>query len=307
MSSKCLAYLTMGILIIVSYYRVLGSYQKRILIISTWRSGSSFLGEIFESLPGTFYYYEPLHSLGTRKLRDHDDLSMVYMLNDLLHCKMDQAGPYIKELRKTKFLLELNHRLNEKCPGGHCLTPRFLSKLCLSFQNIVAKVVRLNLNSADILLSMDEKLQVIFLIRDPRGIMHSRNHPDIIRFCKPHSDCGSSRFLCNEMEKEFHESQILSKKYPGRFHLVKFEEFITSDIQMNVKKIFLGIGLPFHGEVGKFIADHTSYKVSDDDRNTYRNSIDVPFAWRMKMSQSEQKRVNRICRKALRLWNYPLS
>ena len=34
---------------------------KRILIASTWRTGSSFVGDLIRSSPGAFYSFEPLH------------------------------------------------------------------------------------------------------------------------------------------------------------------------------------------------------------------------------------------------------
>ena len=38
-------------------------HVKNILIATTWRSGSSFFGNILNQYPGTFYSYEPLHYL----------------------------------------------------------------------------------------------------------------------------------------------------------------------------------------------------------------------------------------------------
>ena len=36
---------------------------KNVLIATTWRTGSSFLGDILNHYPGTYYSYEPLHYL----------------------------------------------------------------------------------------------------------------------------------------------------------------------------------------------------------------------------------------------------
>ena len=35
--------------------------MRNLLVATSWRSGSSFLGELLNQLPGTFYYFEPLH------------------------------------------------------------------------------------------------------------------------------------------------------------------------------------------------------------------------------------------------------
>ena len=34
---------------------------RNLLVATSWRSGSSFLGELLNQVPGTFYYFEPLH------------------------------------------------------------------------------------------------------------------------------------------------------------------------------------------------------------------------------------------------------
>ena len=46
------------------------SQQRKLIIHSSWRSGSSFLGGIFESSPDVMYIYEPFHDLGGRIIRN---------------------------------------------------------------------------------------------------------------------------------------------------------------------------------------------------------------------------------------------
>ena len=43
--------------------------HKTILIYSTWRSGSSFLGGMFEASPSVMYLYEPFQDFGTKYFR----------------------------------------------------------------------------------------------------------------------------------------------------------------------------------------------------------------------------------------------
>ena len=35
--------------------------SRQILVATTWRSGSTFLGDLLNHYPGVFYYFEPLH------------------------------------------------------------------------------------------------------------------------------------------------------------------------------------------------------------------------------------------------------
>ena len=41
--------------------RISSSSARHVLIATSWRSGSSFLGELVNQQPGAFYYFEPLH------------------------------------------------------------------------------------------------------------------------------------------------------------------------------------------------------------------------------------------------------
>ena len=39
---------------------------RYVLILSTWRSGSTFLGELLTQFHETYYSYEPIHYLNTQ-------------------------------------------------------------------------------------------------------------------------------------------------------------------------------------------------------------------------------------------------
>ena len=40
----------------------------RVLVSSTWRSGSTLLGEVLAAHPGAYYHYEPLMPYGLQQL-----------------------------------------------------------------------------------------------------------------------------------------------------------------------------------------------------------------------------------------------
>ena len=49
---------------------------KHILVITSWRSGSTFLGDILNHYPGTFYTFEPLHYIS--RLYQNGNESLAY-------------------------------------------------------------------------------------------------------------------------------------------------------------------------------------------------------------------------------------
>jgi len=62
--------------------------KKQLLIVTTWRSGSTFLGEILSTHPTVFYHYEPLWQKPMDQIRNKEQVSSsVEHLRRLLHCK----------------------------------------------------------------------------------------------------------------------------------------------------------------------------------------------------------------------------
>lgn len=62
---------------------VLPGVPTRNLIVTTFRSGSTFTSEIFGSHPGTFNYYEPLY-----KLEGYHTSILKKVIKNLLECNI---------------------------------------------------------------------------------------------------------------------------------------------------------------------------------------------------------------------------
>jgi len=62
-------------------------HSRNTLILTTWRSGSTFLGDLLNQYPGTFYYFEPLHyygnTIGVKKQSEQE------FLDSLFKCKFN--------------------------------------------------------------------------------------------------------------------------------------------------------------------------------------------------------------------------
>lgn len=71
----------------VGYWNV--THSRRLLIVTLWRSGSTFLGQILSEHPGVYNHYEPLMHVGLEQIRPGDVRadSAVRHLQDLLRCK----------------------------------------------------------------------------------------------------------------------------------------------------------------------------------------------------------------------------
>ena len=66
------------------------------MLVTTWRSGSTFLGDLIASQPGTFYHYEPLAHLSIVQVRSgHLAVEAVDTLRSLMRCNYSSLGALI--------------------------------------------------------------------------------------------------------------------------------------------------------------------------------------------------------------------
>ena len=77
-------------------YIFLGERQtKYILIVSTWRSGSTFFGELLTQYPGTYFSYEPLQYLSKRVTNDHQCSIQIKAIETGIILLVDQVATAI--------------------------------------------------------------------------------------------------------------------------------------------------------------------------------------------------------------------
>jgi len=70
-----------------------GGNPVRAMVATTWRSGSTFLGDIMSAHPATYYHYEPLlHYDITQARAGAKAEDAVRTLKDLMHCNYTSLG-----------------------------------------------------------------------------------------------------------------------------------------------------------------------------------------------------------------------
>lgn len=135
-----------------------GGQPVRNIIIATWRSGSTFLGDVINAVPGNFYHYEPLLDYGIVQIRGppYGD-SAIRTLKRLLMCDYKDLYNYVEYGKTHVYLFTHNTRLWNQCSlyPQHCYNSTFLSEFCKLFPSHSMKVVRLRLRLAEELLKDD--------------------------------------------------------------------------------------------------------------------------------------------------------
>lgn len=176
--------------------------RQLVYVLTTWRSGSSFFGELFNQNPGVFFLYEPMWHIW-QKLYPGDALSLQGAERDMLsalyrcdfsifHLYNTQVGTNLTTLdvfgasfnkvicsyplcpfyRKDVVGL-VDDKVCNKCPHQSL---KALEEQCLKYDTIVIKGVRvLDINVlAPLMEDPSLNLKVVHLVRDPRAMANSR-------------------------------------------------------------------------------------------------------------------------------------
>lgn len=132
-----------------------GGIPVRSIVVTSWRSGSTFLGDILNAIPGNYYHYEPLLDFGIKQIRDAEDQQLaVQNLKNLLNCDYGDMSDYLEYGKTHTYLFEHNQRLWDVCREypRFCWRPAFLTPFCRLFPIQSMKTVRLRLAQAEQLL-----------------------------------------------------------------------------------------------------------------------------------------------------------
>jgi len=288
-----------------------GGQPVRAMVSTTWRSGSTFLGDIMTSHPGTFYHYEPLLHYDIVQARSGalaDDA--VRTLRDLMHCNYTNLDRYLSYGKSHQWLFSHNPRLWSHCisegqskfRSSYCWSPEFLNRLCPLFPFQSIKTVRLRLNlTRSLVEDPDLNVKVLLLIRDPRGTMQSRKHRV---WCPNNPDCEDPAKLCDDLTHDYHAFKTLSADFPGRYKVFRYEDF-SMDPYNNTKDVFQFFGFTFHNRVKKFLDSHTRTNIGGVS-STFRDSKTAPFKWREKLSKEEVLNIQSKCDEAMKVWGYKM-
>lgn len=119
----------------------------RSLVVATWRSGSTFLGDILNSMAGNYYHYEPLLHKGIVQIRGaqrEEGTDAIQHIAKLIRCNYTDTDAYMQHARHSE-LFSQNTRLWTHC-HPFCFDPQFVQRFCALYPMQSMKVVRLRLS-----------------------------------------------------------------------------------------------------------------------------------------------------------------
>ncbi|XP_070188924.1 carbohydrate sulfotransferase 1-like [Littorina saxatilis] len=301
--------------------------EVKLILLTYMRSGSTFTGELFNHHPRVFYFYEPLHSMDfffqrrkTPALFFHRD-SMKYVADDkkqqnflmtnvitsTLNCDFEHmyTGPLEDALtfRKSRTVQEFKQCKNDNSglQGLFSCLP-VLRKTCTSAKITCVKAVRLPMELAATLLKDDPKVKVIHLVRDPRGLLNSRQKSGIARLYRQ-----TPREFCDYVTKDLKDSIPLKKQYPGRVLTARYEDLAQQPLAFSAQLLTFA-RLDMEAAVKEFIKKATAYNDSHVIEKRYgtvrTNSSHTAAAWRQSVQFKFVQDVDKGCRELYKLVGY---
>ncbi|KAL7646130.1 UNVERIFIED_CONTAM: hypothetical protein RMT77_003031 [Armadillidium vulgare] len=278
----------------------------KVIIVTTWRSGSTFLEELIGSYPGMFIHYEPLLIYRQRNFYNIDDpetKKAQKIISDLLDCQYDEE--YIKRVKKTPLkMFEKNKNLWNQCYSeldekNYCYNKLFIEKTCKNQTLFVMKLVRLGVGLIEPILKSNSNIHILFLVRDPRAVMNSRRAT--VKWCI-FNECKNTSLHCSHLEQDIKDLKKLQTLFPDRITLVRYEDLALSPLKTS-KDIFKVIGLEFTLEVERFVEEHTKKNI-DSPWSTVRKSSKHVLSWTKKIDNKTLVDVQNFCLKGMKTLGY---
>ncbi|XP_073498136.1 carbohydrate sulfotransferase 4-like [Phyllobates terribilis] len=275
-----------------------GHEEKRIhvLILSSWRSGSSFLGQIFNHHPNVFYIYEPARMVWV-KFPNHKASLLHYPIRDLfrslyscdaspVHEYLPRGGRYISDLpfwaeswalcsAPACKALNKNEEYDRPTCFQRCgyVPLKKMEESCEVHSHVVLKTVRvLDLGSlVPLLEDANLDLRVVHLVRDPRAVALSRlnfkllNDEDLIvvREDKEQQNKKSNPNVTQVMAK-ICEAQVAinnfsrqaGKALQGKYMMIRHEDLALEPLTV-VNKVYKFTGLSLNEDLQKWLYNIT--------------------------------------------------
>ncbi|KAK2189778.1 hypothetical protein NP493_97g01001 [Ridgeia piscesae] len=282
-----------------------GVSDKRIIILTTRRSGSSFVGQLFNEHPDIAYLFEPMQLIkfgGT--LADLSvDVIRSYM-KKIFSCAYSDALHDVKELpMRASFLSHfvcasfLRHW--KQGHGRYCTEAdiKLAEFICRLSKYVAVKTIRIYAKQLPLVQEyLRERVQIIHLHRDPRGVMSSRitidqfkarqqrtvyiqkNVNTLVRKASTH--CRRVRDAVERIAAWTSVEPSLKQFY----HVVRYEDFAYHP-EARTKALYASLGVELHSNVLAWIRKATVNNTSNGHLfySTSRNSTQTAEAWRHKL------------------------
>ncbi|XP_058502258.1 carbohydrate sulfotransferase 6-like [Solea solea] len=318
--------------------------KVHVLLLSSWRSGSSFMGQVFSQHPSVFYLMEPGFHVwtkhpksGMRSLR----MALRDLFRSLFQCDFSVMDSYMPEHPQLASLFRWIVSRALCSPPACSLTPRNqisnqtlcakkcnvqglqgAEQACGTYSHVVLKTVRFFELESLYPLFQDPNLdlRIIHLIRDPRAVFRSREesgwilaHDSAVLLEHRQVPAGEVEYeaiqeICRSHVRINERATVNTPPFlEDRYRMVRYED-MAQDPLKEITSLYNFLGLEMTTELKEWIYKMTNGNGKgsklDAFKITSRNAVDVSRAWRTMLPHSKVKRVQEVCKEAMLLLGY---
>ncbi|KAM4602322.1 carbohydrate sulfotransferase 5-like [Discoglossus pictus] len=318
--------------------------KVHILIISSWRSGSSFVGQVFSQHPDVFYLMEPAwHVWVTMYQNSASVLRMAVrdLVRSVFQCDMSVFDAYIRENSNVSDIFQWatsralcsypacnaftgDHITNEmECKtlcGKYPLSKA--EEACKIYSHIVLKEVRFfDLKVLYPLLNDPSlNLKIIHLVRDPRAVVKSREQA-VKALARDNGIVLNTngtkvddknyevmRGICRSHVQIYETASHKAPKFlKDRYMLVRYEDMVRDPLR-EITEMYKFANLKLTNKLENWIYNITHGegpgKRKEAFKITSRDAINVSQAWRNILSFEKIKKIQEVCKGAMDLLGY---
>ncbi|XP_035669198.1 carbohydrate sulfotransferase 1-like isoform X1 [Branchiostoma floridae] len=305
--------------------------RTAVIIMTRMRSGSTFVGEIFNQHPEAFYIFEPIWALENHRNKTYNSPKFqVEWLHSLADCRLDGVQDILNVYLTSKGLgvmatcravdgLCARYRNFTSQWPGRCPIPddkmsQVVGNACLTKRFTAIKTIRLE--DIDPLQQIAENaeinLKVIQLVRDPRGVIASRlslvqKNVSVMTALHNQVDENEVRELCDWMTRNKPTNQGPNSWLQKHHALLRYEDIGRNPIGL-MKKVYKFIDTPSHENVTKWLQTHTktSKKIKErrDPFGTKKDPEKTMNEWRTKLNFKDVQKIQSICKEAMYMHGY---
>ena len=313
--------------------------RRNVIIVSHGRSGSSFVGDIFNHHPFVFYMYEPLQApervtRNTATKRTYSELVEEF-LTGLFDCKFHH--PRILEDLQRYYRKPDHPRISQAiaspplCPYKptdprwdpklcQAITSESLGGVCKNNYNLTAiKVLmaRIPENSIKTILDICSPLEnvdckVVFLVRDPRAVIPSSRRIGFFGETggTKQGTISYSKMRCKQTEDNLEFVRKLPDSLRDRIKIQRFEDLAVNPLK-ELSGLFEFAGLPVLESVRVWLNKTTHLSRGDCNRMdgvdvtcTKDDSRAAANRWRWTADRRDIEIIEQYCGNVMRLLGY---
>lgn len=233
------------------------------------RSGTSWLGQIFDSHPDTKYRLAPLFSFAFKN----------YINKNSTTGKWIDFFDQVYKIEGDEFLEQANRRINHQYPI-------FNNKRSIP-KNLVLKHTRYH-NLTNSLLKKNSDIKIIHIVRNPCAVINSwlsapKEFPQNLD-PKLEWKTGSCRKTGPEEFWGFNDWKILTKdylklqiEYPNNILVIKYEDLVKNSVEVT-KKMFSFTNLFYNEQTDLFL--HDCHERHDNNKYAVFKNKSVKDKWK---------------------------